>query len=187
MPLATSEGGLSTANKDLKSSDKNELQVWFSNVIPHNPWFMSPNELTHPQEALAKVAFLEEQRQEGANITRVSKQYLTCHWSFSAADVLWKIAFWLQKSSIICFQGGCFPQRKSSHCVRATARRCYSPPTPFPTHQLLSMPSEKEQGFEKSYWTSLLWSREGAHGFSSHFTGNTEFPLPVIELLRRSN
>lgn len=64
----------------------------------------------------------------------------------------------------------------------------HQPPSPaLLTHQLLSIPSEREQGFEKSCWTSLLWYMEGAHGFSSHFTGNIEFPLPVIELLRRSN
>lgn len=65
----------------------------------------------------------------------------------------------------------------------------HQPPHSCPailTHQLLSIPSEKEQRFEKSSWTSLLWCRVGAHCFSFHFIGNTEFPLPVVEHLRRS-
>lgn len=142
--------------QDLKSPDKNELQVWFSSVIPHNPLFMSPNELTHPREALAKVVFLGDLCQEGANITRVSKWYLTCHWSFRVADVLWKISFWLQESSSISFQGGCpvsSSKRKSSHCVRATARRCYSPPTP----PLLPSPSDPPAAVHTLREGAALW------------------------------
>lgn len=76
MPFPTSNGGLLTASKDLRNTDKNELQVQSSDVIPHNPWFMRPNYLPQLQEELSKKGF-------SGNAVPGRCQYHMCFWALS--------------------------------------------------------------------------------------------------------